>query len=299
MIKPQAIPRDEFPRSSSSSQGMISLQPAADNYELLHYRDLCYGERAGNSLHLQLILPGWDAGKPPLVVYVTGSAFHKQDVAMTLPRLAYLANYGFAVASVEYTPSEVCPFPAQMLDVRAAVGFLRSQAERYGYDTDRIFLMGDSSGGHTVLMAGLSDYGDDLGCGQVQGIIDFYGPVDITKMNDELSSQDHMAADSPEGFLIGQCPVPEHPERTAPTIVTNYITADRAIPPVLIFHGTNDELVSFGQSCLLHDALRRCGKETAFYAMEGSHHGGREFWSSQVLDIVAEFVRTGSLSPAR
>ena len=64
--------------------------------------------------------------------------------------------------------------------------------------------MGDSSGGYTALMSGLT-YGikgieDEKISGadySVRGIIDFYGPTNITTMNDEPSSQDHRTADSP------------------------------------------------------------------------------------------------------
>lgn len=74
-------------------------------------------------------------------------------------------------------------------------------------------------------------------------------------MNDELSSQNHIEPDSPEGCLIGRLNVLEHPELTDSTVVMNYIDTTRDIPPVLLFHGTNDELVPFGQSCMLYDKL--------------------------------------------
>ena len=65
-------------------------------------------------------------------------------------------NRGFAVALVQYRGSEVSAFPAQMLDTKAAVRFMKINANKYGLNPDNIYLMGDSSGGHTVLMAGLT-----------------------------------------------------------------------------------------------------------------------------------------------
>lgn len=299
MIEPQNIPRNEFPRSLSESKGMIPIHPNQNNNEMNYIRDIEYIDRSGTPLYIQLILPDIIQKKPPLIVFVTGSAFHWQDIPRTIPRLCLLANRGIAVASVQYRGSEAAPFPAQALDVKAAVRFMKANAEKYGLDSENVYLMGDSSGGHTSLIAGLtagikefeediySDFSSD-----VKGIIDFYGPVNISKMNDELSSQNHIDPDSPEGFLIGRKNVAENPQLVKPTVVTNYITSERNIPPVLIFHGTNDELVAFGQSCMLHDKLRECGKSTRFYAVEGAHHGGREFWSDEVLDIVEKFVNT-------
>lgn len=297
MVEPQNIPREEFPKSPSSSEGMLTLNITCDNNEMYHIRDIKYIERKEQALYLQLIMPDKVEKKPPLIVYVQGSAFHKQDIPASIPRLSLLANRGFAIASVEYRPSEVAPFPAQMLDVKAAVRFLKMSAEQYGYDEQRVYLMGDSSGGHTALMAGLTagmeEYEENVYnsvSSEVKGIIDMYGPINFTKMNDELSSQNHILPDSPEGFLIGQKNIMENPELVRPTIVTNYISTEWEIPPVLIFHGTNDELVPFGQSCLLYDRLKECGKRASFYAIEGAHHGGREFWSSEVLGLVEEFI---------
>lgn len=73
--------------------------------------------------------------------------------------------------------------------------------------------------------------------------------------------------------------------------VMNYIDSTREIPPLLIFHGTNDELVPFGQSCMLYNKLVQCNKTAAFYAIDNAHHGGREFWSNQVFDIIEDFVQ--------
>jgi acetyl esterase/lipase len=302
MIQPQNIPRNEFPESPSQSDGMIVLNVKCDNNEMNCIRDIQYIERDGTPLYIQLIMPDKTDKKPPLIIYVTGSAFHWQVISETIPRLCLLANRGFMIASVQYRGSETAPFPAQMLDVKAAVKFMKSNAEKYGFDCNNVYLMGDSSGGHSSLMAGLtagienfeeeiySEFSSD-----VKGIIDFYAPVDISKMNDELSSQNHIEPDSPEGFLIGRKNVAENPKLVYPTVITNYISENRAIPPLLIFHGTNDEIVPFGQSCMLYDKLKECGKSAKFYAVKGAHHGGKEFWSNQVMDIVENFIRHGVL----
>lgn len=298
MTEPKPIPRNEFPKSPSGSAGMITLQVKCDNYDMDYIRNIKYIDRPEASLYIQLILPDDISSETALIVYVPGSAFHWQNMEASIPNACLLANKGMAVASVQYRGSEAAPFPAQMLDVKAAVRFMKIKAPEYGLNPENIFLMGDSSGGHTALMAGLtcgiSEYEEDIYSeysSEVKGIIDFYGPTDISRMNEELSSQNHIDPDSPEGYLIGHKNVHENMDLVMPTIVMNYITPDRAIPPVLIFHGTNDELVPFGQSCMLYDKLKECKKTAEFYAVENAHHGGREFWSEQVLNIVSEFVR--------
>ena len=298
MIQPINISREQFPKSNVKSDGMITLNICCDNSSMEYIPDIEYINRDGISLYIQLILPYDRTENTPLVIYVPGSAFRWQNVKRVIPSISLLANRGFAIAMVQYRGSEVSPFPAQMLDTKAAVRFMKINAQKYGLNPDNVYLMGDSSGGHTVLMAGMTvgieRFEEELYSevsSSVKGIIDLYGPTDITKMNDELSSLSHIEPDSPEGCLLGRVNVLEHPELTGPTVVMNYIDSAREIPPILIFHGTNDELVPFGQSCMLYDKLVKCNKKATFYAIENAHHGGREFWSNQVLDIMEEFIK--------
>lgn len=300
MIEPLSISREEFPKSPITAEGMITLGIQQDNDELWGIRDIEYIDRNGVKLYIQLVVPSRRTKKIPLICYVPGSAFHWQDIPAIVPRLTYLANRGMAVAAIQYRASDIAPFPAQCLDVKAAVRFLKEHAQEYDLDTEQFYLMGDSSGGNTVLLAGLTqgidlfeEDKDQVYDSLVKGVIDFYGPTDISKMNEELSTQNHIEPDSPEGYWIGRKNVLENMELVEPTIIMNYISKEREIPPVMIFHGTNDELVPFGQSCMLYEKLKECEKEAVFYAVEGAHHGGSEFWSNQILDIVEQFVKTG------
>ena len=282
MIQPINISREQFPKSNVKSDGMITLNICCDNSSMEYIPDIEYINRDGISLYIQLILPYDRTENTPLVIYVPGSAFRWQNVKRVIPAISLLANRGFAIAMVQYRGSEVSPFPAQMLDTKAAVRFMKINAHKYGLNSDNVYLMGDSSGGHTVLVAGLTagieKFEEEIYSevsSSVKGIIDLYGPTDITKMNDELSSLSHIEPDSPEGCLLGRVNVLEHPELTGPTVVMNYIDSAREIPPILIFHGTNDELVPFGQSCMLYDKLVKCNKKATFYAIDNAHHGGR------------------------
>lgn len=110
----------------------------------------------------------------------------------------------------------------------------------------------------------------------------------------EPSSQDHRTPHSPEGCEIGGKPVLEHPELVKPTVVATYVQKERELPPILMFHGTNDELVPFGQGCELFEALTKAKKDATFYQVIGAHHGGREFWTKEVLDIEEKFIRKHS-----
>ena len=124
-----------------------------------------------------------------------------------------------------------------------------------------LFIMGDSSGAHTAMMAAFSygiptleEDGRRSSTPIVQGVIDLYGPTNFATMNQEPSSQDHRTPDRPEGCEIGGKPVLEHPELVKPATIATYVQEERELPPILMFHGTNDELVPFGQGCELFQA---------------------------------------------
>lgn len=296
-MEPLKISRNEFPKSRATAEGMQVISPACDNYELAYDNDVEYADREGKKLFLQIIKPINPNEKTPLVVYIPGSAFHRQNVKERVAQLALLAVRGYAVALLEYRGSEDAHFPAFVLDAKAGIMFMKQNAEKYNIDSDRVFVMGDSSGAYTALMSGLtygvSELEDVLVEGfdySVRGIIDFYGPTDITTMNEEPSSQDHRTADSPEGLMIGGYEVLKHPELANPTIIKNYVYDGKIYPPVIMFHGSNDELVPFGQSCELYTALKKVKSEVFLYQIDGAHHGDRQFWSSTVLDMVQEFI---------
>ncbi|MEE1196436.1 MAG: alpha/beta hydrolase [Lachnospiraceae bacterium] len=297
-MEPLNVSREDFPMSTVTADGMIPMQPRLDNYEIYYKEDEPYQERNGRILRLQIIGPIDAPGDIPCIVFIPGSAFHEQNVKERVPQLSYLAQKGFVVAALEYRGSECAVFPAQALDAKAGVDFMKKHASEYGIHPEKIVLMGDSSGGHTAVIVAFS-YGieeleeTDRRSNKpiVKGVIDLYGPVNFATMNEEPSSQDHRTPDSPEGCEIGGKPVLEHPELVRPATIANYVQEDRELPPILMFHGTNDELVPFGQSCQLYEALTAAKKDAVFYQVIGAHHGGREFWTKEVLDIEERFIR--------
>ena len=81
-----------------------------------------------------------------------GSAFHEQWLCNNIPRHLRLAQKGYVVAVIQYRPSDIAPFPAQMQDAKTAIRFLKKHAEEYHIDPEHMAVAGDSSGAHTALM---------------------------------------------------------------------------------------------------------------------------------------------------
>lgn len=314
---PTPVPA-EFPHSDGVPEGCIVLKNLQDDWG--HYvdihTDVVYAEREGcftytapnlMPLHLQILEPRVHFGVPveeeqrprkwPCIVYIQGSAFHEQWIWNNIGRHIRLAQRGYVIAIVECRPSEVSPFPAQMQDAKTAIRFMRKNAEKYHVDPNHIAVAGDSSGGHTALMAGFTgDEAPDTDLynefsAKVNCIVDAYGPTVFSLMNYWPSSQNHYDPDSPEGFEIGQKNVLENPDLANATIPMNYLSADKPTPPTLVIHGSRDMLVPFNQSCQLYNYMKKLGKDVIFYKIDNANHGCLGFDNDTILNLVDEFLK--------
>ncbi|MFF0966986.1 alpha/beta hydrolase fold domain-containing protein [Streptomyces sp. NPDC003703] len=302
LIAPQALPYDEFPESERSSDGMRVVTADLTSRHAGMTAGVEYARKDGHPLHTHVLTPPGPEGDErvfPLVAFVQGSGWLKQDLGANLPALAEFARRGYVVAVIEYRPSSVAPFPAQIKDARTAIRHLCRNAAEFRIDPDRVVMWGDSSGGHTTVLTCLTETDQYFSDEPLQDeplnircFIDYYGPTDISRMNEEPSVMDHIGPGSPEGMLIGGLDVLEHPERVAPTVAMNHVKPAPGLRPLLIVHGSKDRLVPFGQSVLLYDALREAGQPVTFYRLAGADHGGAPFWQEEILDLVDDFIRS-------
>jgi acetyl esterase/lipase len=300
-IEPQQNTYEAFPETTLSTEGMKVIPADLSERACTMYIRVEYAHKSGMPLHLNIIEPRQNEGENntyPLVMFIQGSAWFPQNTGYELAQLARFAQRGFVIAVVEYRPSTVVPFPAQIKDTKTALRFMRKNAATYHADPQRVVIWGDSSGGHTAVMTGVtlndaslddeSPVNDPL---QVNVIVDYYGPTDISKMSEEPSTMEHISGETPEGMLIGGVNVLENPEKVKSTVPMNYLSEEKPLPPFLIIHGSKDRLVPFGQSVMLFDALKKFNKAAEFYQLKGADHGGSAFWTKNVLDIVEQFVR--------
>ena len=274
----------------------------ADGTEVygIYKHDVCYMEKDGIQRTLQMIVPEMKPDKDyvyPAILYVQGSAWMKQDNYKRLGVMARLAQRGYVTAILQYRESSIAAYPAPVEDAKAGLKFLRMHAQEYHIDPENIVIMGDSSGGHTALAAGITGDGcldTDLYPGvscKVKAIVDFYGVTDICQKTDFPTTPNQGEADSPEGMLIGGNNVYEHPELSGPVLIGGYVTADREIPPVLMMHGTADDTVSCNQSIRLYKKFLEEGKDVEFYLVKNAVHGDIAFWTEKNMDIVDGFLR--------
>ncbi len=274
----------------------------ADGTEMygLYKHDVVYVNRDGIKRTLQMIVPETNSEEQktyPAILYVQGSAWRKQDNYKRLGAMADLASRGFVTAILQYRESGLATFPAPVQDAKTGVRFLRKHAKEYKINSDEIFIMGDSSGGNTAFLAGVTadqdlmdtDVYGEYSC-KVKAIVDFYGVSCVQIKEDFPTTLNQGEPDSPEGMLIGGKNVYDHPELSGLVTCMNYVKKDVLMPPVLLMHGLADDLVAPEQSIRLYKKLREEEKEVEFYLVENAKHGDPAFWTEKNMDVVEQFI---------
>lgn len=104
--------------------------------------------------------------KKPVIVSMHGGGWFYGDKVLYRPYTMFLASYGFAVVNFNYRLSPRHKYPCGFLDVCHAMDFLAANADNYGLDLDRLYLVGDSVGAQLVtqycIMAGNPVYRENF-----------------------------------------------------------------------------------------------------------------------------------------
>ncbi|MFI6096506.1 prolyl oligopeptidase family serine peptidase [Lentzea sp. NPDC051213] len=253
-------------------------------------------------LHLDIQVPAGDSAKP-LVVYVPGGGFSSANRKQTLNLRTFVAESGYVVASIEYrVQPDGATYADGLADIKAAVSYLRTNAATYGINPDKVALWGESAGGYLASMAGVTDTDPKS---RVQAVIDKFGASDISKLMADYGPQIEQGfANSPNpiGQYITGSPAKSLAASPEAVTAANPVThADAGDPPLLIFHGDNDRVISPSQTLLLHNAMTKAGATSTRYVVHGADHGDLAFigdpnavspWSTEpVVSAMVDFLK--------
>ena len=263
----------------------------------VRYENVVYSCEAGyRPLFLDLRLPPPGAAPAPLIVWIHGGGWIYGSRRRLPPHLFDNAIHdqmvaaGYAVASVDYRLAREAGFAGMLLDVKAAVRWLRGRAADFDLDPGRVVAWGESAGGHLAAMSamctkldGAERTGEFLDQPETPTVVvDWYGPADLTMM-----AGLHLQADSEE---VGA--TPENPaailrengtwsyDELSPT---TYVRA--GVPPIFVAHGTADQIVPVGHSRDLVARLHAAGASVEYLEVPDADHVWRE--APSVPDIVA------------
>ena len=239
------------------------------------HRGVCYGNRAGVNLCLDIATPE-SANGLGVIFIVSGGWKSNPDHPhewLTAPFL----RHGFTVFSVFHLSQPHATVAEIFADVSQAVRFIGSRADEYGVDPNRLGVIGGSAGGHLSLLlatrggpAPATDGTRTESCVRAAAV--FCPVTDLTDLTG--STEDPGDGGPPRSFRAAFDQQPVNMDRWQKTArdlsPLQHVTGD--LPPILIFHGDRDTLVPISQSERFRDAAAAAGCDVDLVVIRGAGH---------------------------
>lgn len=256
------------------------------------YKEIEYKNTNGVSLTLDI----FDAkkelkGGSPVLVYVHGGSWvygTKEIPDAISPLLDAFREEGFAIISTSYELMRGEEnFNKQICDVKDTIRWIYKNKEYYNFNTDKIGIIGASSGAHLSLMAAYSDNNDFIDDeelsnypSKVKYLIDFFGPtnlntLDMDNVNWDLEQIINSVGDNKDEVLSTYSPI-------------NYI--DKNEPNTLIIHSRKDSIVPYENAEILYDELVDNNNKVNIITLEGATHDFSEFDMEEVISVGMKMI---------
>lgn len=236
----------------------------------------------GHPLHrLNLYFPENATGPLPTIIDIHGGGWMYGDCELNRHYCMVLASQGFAVMAMSYRLLPEVDLQGMVADVFASLHWLARHGEEHHCDLSRVFLTGDSAGGHLTGLATCIQLSPELQ--RVYGVL----PVDFAIRAIAISHGVCNVTDFGAGGLQGWLVAREmrqmlygHLGKRAPWIghaSFHETAAGLKLPPVLVISSEPDGF--FAQSQSLASCLQASGAtyETKFWTRDRGERLGHVF----------------------
>jgi acetyl esterase/lipase len=258
-------------------------------------RNIAYGE-AGRRNFLDIYAPAdGSAENAPVLLQVHGGAWilgNKDQQGV--PLMQHLAAKGWVCVAINYRLSPRDTWPAQVVDVKKAIHWIRENIASYGGDPRYIGITGGSAGGHLTALTALTANAPEFQPGfedadtSVQLAVPHYGVYDMA------GSTGTKAATQVRDLFLAKYVMkttwqqdPQVFEDASPIL---RITPEA--PDFFVLHGAHDTLVPVDQARQFVARLRDVSKRTVVYAeLPGAQHAFDIFPSIRSAHIVRAIDR--------
>lgn len=256
--------------------------------------DVAYKMVADTAIRLDIYTNRDDSARlKPVVVFIHGGSWihgNKNEIRNSY-RMALcnaLINEHCAVVSINYrlADGENSTFDEELADCRDAVKWVRRNAAKYHFDSNKIGLWGTSAGAHLSMVVGYQPTDST----RVRFVMDNFGPANLNSL--------FMTDLTPLGLGIARIALPGlYNERQLMMKIfhddycTRYSPVNMAgwyAVPTLIQHGDKDKLVPIGESYELKKVLQRIGIPYNMYVLRGAVHAFPGLTQKQIDDIVEQ-----------
>ncbi|MFO1447799.1 MAG: alpha/beta hydrolase [Opitutaceae bacterium] len=232
-----------------------------------------FSEPSGQALELNIAQPQNAGTTPrPAILCIHGGGFRAGKRERYDELCIELAGRGYVAATVSYRLAPRFAFPAAVIDCKAAIRWLRANANRYNINSDRIGVMGESAGGHLAQFLGVTaDVREfDVGCHLDQGswvacVVSHFGPSDLSRSYGRSVDAGVVLP----MFFGGR--LETHFRAHIRGSPLYWVTPNAA--PTLVIQGTRDDRVGYEQAVWLVDRLHAAQVEVELMTIPGAGHG--------------------------
>ena len=190
----------------------------------------------------------------------------------------------YAIININYRLAQLPStfiFPTQENDVKAAVEAVMTKAGEYGFNKDKLAMLGASAGAHLAM---LQSYKNSTP--KVKALVDMFGPTDMAGLYNSLTTNiERFAFQS----LLGG-PPSTNPALYQSSSPINFVSAQS--PPTLILHGGADPLVPVSQSTQLKTKLETANVPVQLFIYPNEGHG---WFGANLVDSygkITSFLKT-------
>jgi len=258
-------------------------------------RDIAYNDHGKRGL-LDLYLPAAEnLENAPVLLQVHGGAWTigTKD-QQGLPLMRHLAAKGWICVAINYRLAPRDRWPAQIVDVKEAIAWIREHIASYGGDPDYIAITGGSAGGHLCTLAALTPNdpawqpGFEDADTTVQACVPHYGVYDLAGATGDRRAElmrDHFLAR--RVFPATYDDDPDAYESASPLL-----RVTEGAPDFFVLHGTYDTLVPVAQARELVSRLRETSTASVVFAeLPGAQHAFDVFPSIRSAHVVRAIDR--------
>jgi acetyl esterase/lipase len=199
------------------------------------------------------------------VLVCPGGAYRFTSNREAEPIAMALLPYGFNVFVLYYDVAPV-RYPAALLEAGAAVAYIRSNAEKFNADPDKIAVCGFSAGGHLTASLGVF-WKDPLVSGSLSLTPGDVKPNALILGYPVITSGEFTHRESIDNLLGSDAPKALVDKMSLETQVTS------DTPASFIWHTFDDELVPVENSLLFSRALRAAGVPFELHIFPHGPHG--------------------------
>lgn len=247
---------------TASGRG-VKDQPAKEVYSLDRVvEDIVYtGSEWPQQLGADLYLPR-KPGLKPVVVMIHGGGWANRSRGDMAAISRKLVSHGYAVFNISYRFAPRFTYPAQFDDIRQSLKWIADNAWRYQLDLERVNTWGYSSGAHLAALTGGFNHNEPSASAnlpRIRAVVAGGIPSDLRKYSGSPIVMRFMGGDRHE-----------MPERYAEASPVYHISDDD--PPVFLYHGKLDFLVSTDQATDYYDALIAQGVDAELYLQDWRGH---------------------------